>query len=284
LVRVDLSIVSSNHARFGFEKGRFWAEDLGSTNGTFKAGLQITGRTAFDPGERIVLGRDLSVIGVLSADQILRASKPSDKTIEGAANYPVLISLSDSVRPARIALVPGLPIHIGRDPSSEMWIGAPHVSRRHAVVELHEEGRVSITNHSVNGVSYGEGILAQGKAISSDGRPYVLDFGSGITVGLCFSENNEESFNQMKGAPTTFRGRKTKGGRSRNTMNLTKAEVEAIRGLRSTASPAEDIDEVHLDSITLHGDAPVVEVKEEQETEDLSKRLRGLFGKRSNKA
>ena len=193
-LRVDSAFVSSLHARFGFENGVFWVEDLGSTNGTFKQGTRIAGKINLEPAEQVVLGMDLTVAGIVSGDQIVEAASWSALGGEAVPTYPVLVSLSDVVRPGRIALVSGVPLHLGRDPSSELWIGAPHVSRKHAVVELEKGGAVRLINRSSNGLGHGEGVLQADEALSIEGDLTVLDFGGGVTVAVCFSKEQEALF------------------------------------------------------------------------------------------
>jgi pSer/pThr/pTyr-binding forkhead associated (FHA) protein len=193
-LRVDSAFVSSLHARFGFENGVFWVEDLGSTNGTFKKGMRIAGRVNLEPAEQVVLGMDLTVAGIVSGDQIIQASSWSAIGGEAVPTYPVLVSLSDVVRPSRIALVTGVPLHLGRDPSSELWIGAPHVSRKHAVVELEKGGAVRLINRSSNGLGHGDGLLQADEELSIGGELTVLDFGGGVTVAICFSKEQESLF------------------------------------------------------------------------------------------
>jgi pSer/pThr/pTyr-binding forkhead associated (FHA) protein len=203
-LRVDSAFVSSIHARFGFENGVFWVEDLGSTNGTFKRGTRISGKISLESAEQVVLGMDLTVAGIVSGDQIVEAASWSALGGEAVPTYPVLVSLSDVVRPGRIALVAGVPLHLGRDPSSELWIGAPHVSRKHAVVELEKGGAVRITNRSSNGLGHGEGVLQADEELLIEGELTVLNFGGGLSVAVCFSKEQESLFSDGKGGERDF--------------------------------------------------------------------------------
>lgn len=209
--RIDSTFISATHARFGFENGRFWVEDLGSTNGTYRNGGRIAGRIALDASEQVILGMDLTVAGIVSADQIVQAASWSGPSGEGATTYPVLVSNSDAVRPNRVALVPGVAIHVGRDPSSELWIGAPHVSRKHAIVQLEGDGNVRVTNRSPNGLGYGEGVLQAEESLELTGDSVVFDFGGGVTVSLCFSAADEETYLEGRGTARDGGGRRHHG-------------------------------------------------------------------------
>jgi pSer/pThr/pTyr-binding forkhead associated (FHA) protein len=207
-LRLDVASVSGKHARIGFESGEFWVEDLGSTNGTFVNQQQISGRVNVAPGVPISLGREVSLVGVTSQEQLMRASSTSQsKNIAPLAQekkYPVLMSLSESARPARIVLMPGTKFSLGRDPASDMWLGAPHISRRHCQVEMTKSGVVKITDQSTNGTAYDKGMLRKNETAETTDRPYVLDFGGSVTVALCFTEGEEKDFVASGGAPHTF--------------------------------------------------------------------------------
>lgn len=208
-LRVDTPSISSRHARIGFESGQFWVEDLGSTNGTFIDQQQISGRKNVDPGVPISLGRDVTLVGVLSPEEATGAlAIPGIKTNKPALNekrYPLLISLSETARPAQLMLTPGTSVVLGRDPSSDMWLGVPHVSRRHCIVESTVSGVVRITDTSTNGTSYDGGLLQKDQSTESSDSPICLDFGGGVTVGVCFSEADEERFVAAGGSPTAFK-------------------------------------------------------------------------------
>ena len=56
-VIVDEDTVSARHAQFGFERGRWWLEDLGSTNGTFINRRPLEGRQPLTDGDEVQFGR-----------------------------------------------------------------------------------------------------------------------------------------------------------------------------------------------------------------------------------
>jgi len=57
VVRIDDDSVSARHAMIRHENGRWWLEDLGSTNGTFVNESRVTGRASLQNGDIIQLGR-----------------------------------------------------------------------------------------------------------------------------------------------------------------------------------------------------------------------------------
>ena len=88
--------------------------------------------------------------------------------------------------------------------TSELWIGAPHVSRKHAVVELEKGGAVRLINRSANGLGHGEGVLQADEELSIDGELTVLDFGGGVTVAVCFSKEQESLFSDGREGKRDF--------------------------------------------------------------------------------
>ena len=207
-LRLDASDISAKHARVGFESGEFWIEDLGSTNGTFIDQQQISGRMSVSAGQPIVLGKEITIVGVASVEQLERASKasaePARKSNLPDRRYPVLLSVSEVARPARFAVPIGATITVGRDPNCDIWLGAPHVSRKHCLIAHNLSGTMAVTDVSTNGTAYDGGILAKGDVLEVANQPKVLDFGGGVTLAVCHNEQQERQFTASMGSPWTF--------------------------------------------------------------------------------
>lgn len=203
-LRLDAPEVSAQHARIGFENGEFWIEDLGSTNGTFVNQQQVSGRVSVPPAIPIVLGRETSIMGI-SSEQQLRGIERSALGIvrvrpQMERKYPVLISVSEVARPARLVMPSSGVVQVGRDPTSDMWLGAPHISRMHCSLSLNEDGTVSVTDQSTNGTTYDDKILHKGDSAQFNSQSPVFDFGGGVTVALCFNESQEQAFISSQGS------------------------------------------------------------------------------------
>jgi pSer/pThr/pTyr-binding forkhead associated (FHA) protein len=65
-VRFDEDSVSSRHALISVASGRWWLEDLGSTNGTFVNDARVTGRAPLRNG-------DVVQVGLVSARFLMRS-------------------------------------------------------------------------------------------------------------------------------------------------------------------------------------------------------------------
>lgn len=258
-LRIESADVSSRHARVGFDGTAFWVEDLGSTNGTFVRGARVAGKTKVAAGESIMIARDCAVVGVNSEVELKRllgggVEKYEDKSFTNAApaGYPAIISLSQVAKPSRIALVPNFSTKIGREPSSDMWLGAPHISRHHCTVFLTDQGIVKIIDQSTNGTEYDGGRLEQGKTLISEGNPHVLNFGAGITVGLCFSAEQERQFTKAKGAVASFGKQEvehTEAVENKNLEQVKISDVSKLIGRRGRQATAH-----HLKAIYTSGD------------------------------
>lgn len=202
-VRLDAPDVSAAHVRLTFDSGKFWAEDLGSTNGTFIGSQQISGRIPLSSGADLRLGRStlIRLIADGSGDQgpIKSSAFRSDAAAQSSP-LPCIVSNSKSARPARITVTKGVAITIGRDPSCDMWIGAPHVSRRQCSVLLGLDGRLTITDSSTNGTTVNGETLKSGENRVFAVGPAQLDLGGDIRIGFCVTDANLKEFDLERGA------------------------------------------------------------------------------------
>lgn len=243
-VRLDLASVSMQHARVGYESGQFWVEDLGSTNGTFVADKQVSSRVAVAPGVPIRLGRNATIVGVVSHDQLSGVESGQQTTSADADRmYPALVCLSEVARPSRLVLRRGGDVTIGRDPSSDLWLGAPHVSRRHCRAHVSVAGVVGVTDTSTNGTGFDDGVLRNGESYETSERPIVLDFGGGTTVAVCFNQEQEDRFKDAVGSVHTFSrtpaatpsggsGTPHRTPRERRTTTWFNMQAEGLEGLQ----------------------------------------------------
>ncbi len=214
-VRLDVPTVSLNHARIGFESGEFWVEDLGSTNGTFVGDRQVSSRIAVSAGTPIRLSKNSSITGVTSRSQLGDVDSPKQPmrgpSITADSLFPSLVSMAEVARPSRVVLKPGVRVEIGRDPACGLWLGAPHISRRHCSVEMTKNGVVTISDSSTNGTAFDGGTLRSQESYQTSNQPLVLDFGAGVTVALCFNGEHEQIFQHGHGAPFVFKDKNASG-------------------------------------------------------------------------
>lgn len=239
-LRIDSPDISPKHARMGYESGEFWIEDLGSTHGTFVNGNQVAGRVNVAAGAPINLGRGVVIVGVTSDEQAERAAIVSPDRMKRPAveerRYPILISVSEVARPARLVIPLDTVINVGRDPSSDIWLGAPHVSRKHCSFSVSKTGQVSITDHSTNGTAYDDGVLKRGDVIQFHDHGTVFDFGGSVTLALCFTEQQEKQFTSANGDPNVFRSSHMSERKDTSTPALSKQLRKSLAGQVSKLS------------------------------------------------
>lgn len=196
-LRLDAADVSSEHARVGFEDGRFWVEDLGSTNGTYVDGERISGRRFLEGDETILVGAEFTIVGIRSKNDLAALGTrpvPRESDVIDRQQFPCLVSNSELVRPERVVLTPNSKVSIGRDPANEIWIGASHVSRNHAEIESDENGRLSVTDTSSNGTSMNGERLPRGIKVDIVPGLSVFDVGGGVTFAMCSTSDDEEQY------------------------------------------------------------------------------------------
>lgn len=197
-LRLDASDVSSEHARAGIDGGKCWIEDLGSTNGTFVGEEKVSGRRYLEQGETIRVGAEFILTPILSVDDV---SSLNSRTVEFPETtlghtFPCLVSQHDEIRPSRFPLKGGAKVTIGRDPANDIWISSAHISRRHVEVLWNGEDSVEVVDYSSNGAFLGDERLPKGVPVVLTGGLSVIDFASGVLLGVCFSEDDETNFSE----------------------------------------------------------------------------------------
>jgi ABC-type multidrug transport system ATPase subunit/pSer/pThr/pTyr-binding forkhead associated (FHA) protein/ABC-type multidrug transport system permease subunit len=115
-IRVDSLVVSRRHCRLIRDDAGWAIEDLGSTNGTFVNGVQLSGSRRISADDAITLGRALPL------------PWPDDPMATAAPNGP---------RPLPSLPLPnaGKPSVVGRSAGCDVVLDFPMVSGRHAVIE-----------------------------------------------------------------------------------------------------------------------------------------------------
>ena len=148
--------VSRQHARLSLhDDGAIHLEDMGSSNGTYVNEEKIGGPKKIRPGDRIRLGS--SVLNLVPAAQVAHAP-PAAQAGQATAS-----------------------VSIGRDPSNDLVISDPQVSRKHARIDC-QSGTYYLTNLSRTGTTYVDGQQVSAPAalkpsswVQIQGHNYLFD-------------------------------------------------------------------------------------------------------------
>lgn len=210
-LRLDPPDISSLHARVTFEHGDFFVEDLGSTNGTYLNDQQISGRIKVPSESQVQIGFETFIAGVTDDQELKRVAGISGTQVEirsptlQRASYPALVCLAEVARPGRVLIPRNTVVKVGRDPTSDMWIGAPHISRVHCSIQLLDD-KFLIRDHSTNGTTIEKSVVRKGETFEAPLKNTVLELGGGVTIGVCISSEDEEIFRSSGGSRSIFVG------------------------------------------------------------------------------
>jgi len=248
LMRFDSADISQLHAKVGYQDGGFWVEDLGSTNGTFIEGAQVSSRQELQAGQMVHLGREVAFTGVVSDQQLEWVLNSQDnqavRTLSDTARYPIVISVCEVARPTRVTMPVGTTLLIGRDPTSDMWLGAPHISRKHAALCLREDGQVEVYDYSTNGILLNDKVIGRGNtAVVESGKAVVLDLGAAVTVGVCFNDDQEGRFVETTGDIYAFSNETVLMSRTGTDLSLQIEPNIRLRSLTVKGATVENSDD-----------------------------------------
>jgi len=199
LIRIEMSDVSSEHCKFGNDDQGVWLEDLGSTNGTFVNNNKISGRKYLKREDIITIGSSTTLLPLFSKDdlQLLNSNKILSR--KNNAKFPCLFTSSTNVKPSSFELLEGKLVTIGRDPASDIWVNAPHISREHLNVTLNKNNEVTVVDKSSNGTYIGGNKLKYGNLNKFNGKSNIsLDLCSGIELDLLFNAEDKADISNIK--------------------------------------------------------------------------------------
>ncbi len=161
-VVIPLETVSSRHAQLTIENGKFWLEDLNSTNGTF------VGSTANRIQKAEVRISDVVYFGTA-------AMLVSDLTGEADGGAERRQAARDDGRPQRSSSMKlkGDIIIVGRDAGCDVPVSDPTVSRRHARI-TRRAGRITVTDLNSSNGTFVNGLRITGEVEVRPGDTIAL--------------------------------------------------------------------------------------------------------------
>lgn len=133
------AVISRKHASVSVdEQGNVIITDNTSQNGTYVNGSRITSPVTIKSGDIITIGENELALDI-NEEPYQQPPQPSHYS-----------SPADSMTTASV-LEKGTVVNIGRDPSNDLVLEHPHVSRFHATIEVNEKGAFIRDLNSTNG-------------------------------------------------------------------------------------------------------------------------------------
>lgn len=162
----------------------------------------ITGTSEAEYGSVVTLSDSLRLVVVDSKeilDEVLRVqttSLPSSFTFT-SESFPCIVANSTIIRPQQLPLKRDSVYTVGREPSNDIWVAAPHISRVHCVIRVDQDGEtIEIEDQSTNGTVVNNKFLAKGQKIVLIRELGVIDLGKNLKLVICFSQADKEMFSQ----------------------------------------------------------------------------------------
>ena len=142
-LQIDDASVSRSHAMVIVREGRLTLVDLGSTGGTRIGQRRISGKTV---GEGSVITVGQTRFRLVSVDASYRPASLSGETVVSSQAGSSLSLIAESGPDAgKSFLLSSTQNLIGRDPSAQVVLSDPTVSRRHAMIRI-DSDRSTITD------------------------------------------------------------------------------------------------------------------------------------------
>ena len=169
-LQIDDASVSRSHAMLSVKSDEFTLVDLGSASGTRIGGYRISG-SRVSAGGVITVGR--TTLGVMNVD-VTHGTPSSGATIVGSSSGHSLSLIAQSGPDAgRSFPLPSAQNVIGRDPSAQVTLSDPTVSRQHAMI------RVDADRTTVSDLGSMSGTSVNGEVI----KGVRISVGDRVTIG-----------------------------------------------------------------------------------------------------
>ncbi len=165
-LQIDDASVSRAHAMLSVKSDEFTLVDLGSASGTRIGGYRISG-SRVSAGGVITVGR--TTLGLMNVD-VTHGTPSSGATIVGSSSGHSLSLIAQSGPDAgRSFPLPSAQNVIGRDPSAQVTLSDPTVSRQHAMIRVDADRTTVSDLGSMSGTSV-NGEVIKGVRISAGDR------------------------------------------------------------------------------------------------------------------
>jgi pSer/pThr/pTyr-binding forkhead associated (FHA) protein/S1-C subfamily serine protease len=224
----DDAVVSAFHCRIERrEDGTWWVEDLGSTNGTWLDGARVTGPTRLTSGQRLSLGQRGPALTVRIPGEL-----PPTRA------EPALDPGAPALRLRRVAggqdlIAGGRHVVIGRAAGCTIALRTTAdtvVSKHHAVVEIDDEGRATISDLGSRNGTFVNGEPISGRTLLAPGDRIMLGWTGPLfevrtIAGSSMSESDGAPYRPERQPPKTFGGMVISAGEAARESRRARAAV-----------------------------------------------------------
>lgn len=192
-IRVDDQTVSECHAKFYLLNKEVWLEDLSSKNGTFVNGVKIDYPLKISAEDSILFGTKTKARIIYSESElnILKSQNGGLENSQISNDNPSVLSHSILVNPQCFEIVGRKTLRIGRDPTSEIWVGGAHISRVHAEVRYADSQFLEVRDLSKNGCTLNGSKMPRDIWLEVK-KSAELDLGEGVLLYICQDKLNKE--------------------------------------------------------------------------------------------
>ena len=191
-VRLDASDVSFEHALIKFENDKFYVSDLGSSAGTKIEGVPVKEETSWQIDQNLRIGTKVHLLPLQSDRDLAKigiAGVQSCVFEKSERKFPYIVAMTPDVRPRNLVIPEDRVITIGRDPTNDIWLGAAHISRKHAELELLSNGVLKIKDTSSNGTFFYGDRLPYGEYFDLPNDNLELDFSEDVVLKVLFFDD-----------------------------------------------------------------------------------------------
>lgn len=166
-VPIDESSVSGRHAQLFWKRGKLYIEDAGSRNGVFHNGEQVLKPVRVNAKDIFVLGNCQIFISQVEKDDTKTAKRCHKLEFINGDRAGSTIDIKPKSDKSEFS--------IGLDPSCEIHLPDTLVSRKHAILKVHDDGECWIED-----LGSRNGTYVNGEKLSSKER--LLKNGDKITI------------------------------------------------------------------------------------------------------
>ncbi len=199
--RLEGEGIASEHLRISYVDAKLMLENLNSNYMSKINGEQFFDTRHVNFGDLIELGNLLSfniICDEKDLNKIPSLQEIAAKEITTQNNneqYPCIVTKNDRIYPKRIFLNNFEKIKIGRDPTSHLWINAPHVSREHLLISRENALKIFLEDNSSNGTSLnGKQLIRQEKKEILNPTLSIISLGNQYEIALCYSKEQEDAY------------------------------------------------------------------------------------------